>query len=698
VLTIQTTERIERLRQRMNDGEHLRHRVTAPDDWSVSEIDASVPERRAAALKAVLEMPVAIEPDELIVGMRTIVGPDDETGQRSWTIPSPTYYRGEEWKGFSGGVATHNVPGFNNVIDCGLGGLADRARARLADEADEFKREHLRSFVTALEAVSGFCRRYSDLADQMAADEADPVRRGELLTVAEVCRHVANERPRNLHEAIQLYWFTWLGVVMEVGALVSFGRLDQVLEPFWPTDPAEQGFAQELIDCLVVKCNDQNDLWRTHSLVNNALMLGGLKRDGTDGVNAVTWAVLDSVERLKMPDPQPAVRFHKDGPPELLNESCRMWRDGYSQISAWNDDVFVPAMVGMGFDAADARDYAIDACQDVNIFGKSQFYMAGSISLAGEMLETLNDGTDHATWEDFLADYEGHLAKTTHDRLTGYVREHQKPGDPTPFLSTTLDDCIERGLGGADGGLRFGDKGVFLGEPVCAINSLSAIKHVVYDTKAATLAEVRAACDADFEGCEDLRRKLLDAPKWGNDDDAVDLIGRDVVAFVSREINKYRIDENRRFLAGTHQAHHVMVGNGMPATPDGRHKGNALSPSMAPANGTEQNGPTAVIKSATKLDHSLTQWNFSLTINFDPSGMTGESGLSKFTALIQTFLAMQGPQLQVNCVSADTLRAAQKDPGAYQDLVVRIWGFCDRFVDLLPEYQEELIQRTKHAL
>ena len=682
-------------------NEHVRHRVVSPEAWSVAEMDCSLPQRKAHALRLVCEqMPVAIEPDELIVGMRTMVStPPGEPGW-TWMPTLPEYYRDEAEKAlYEHRSATHNVPGFANALRYGLGGLAEMSTARLADEPDETKRGFLKSFVIVCEAVGGLCTRYADLAAELADQTDCDQRREDLQSITDVCRHIATAPPRNIHEAMQLHWFVWLATILEVGCLVTSGRFDQLIGPFWPSDPAGQDRAKELLDCYVIKSNDQDDLWTGRSLINNNFMLSGLTPDGDDATNDVTWAVLDSVAKLRLPDPQLAVRLHKDSPPELIRHVARLLRDGVSQISVYNDDLFIPALVGAGFPVEDARDYAIDACQDVNIAGKSVFYNAGSYTLANWLLDTLQAVDDDAEWETFFRAYQARIAENIDEHLTEYAhRFNTRPADPCPFLSVMMDDCIAAGLGAANGGLRYRDKGVFLAQPVCAINSLAAIRKVVYEDRVATLADVRAACLADFAGYESLRRELQAAPKWGNDDDAVDLIGKELLDSAAQEIVRHRLDAQAGFLAGIHQAHHVATGQGMPATPDGRLSGDPLSVTLAPANGTARKGPTAVMRSITKLDPMLIQWNSSLTMTFDPASLAGETGLDKFAALITTYLAMSGPQLQVNCISADTLRAAQADPDAYGDLVVRVWGFCDRFVDLSPEYQQELIDRTAHAV
>ena len=629
-----TAPRVEFLRERMNRYEHAVHRLARPIGWSVADMDCSLAERRAHALHMACDrMPIAIGPGELIIGLRTLLPPEGGDGN-AWLTPLPTFIRdAEESESVNGGRSTsHNVPGFGKLVHYGLGELAFRARTNMEAATDSARREYLNSFVIACDAAGVLLARYAGLAGELARQPGEPGRRAELTRISEACDHLVTGPPRNLHEAMQLLWISWSLIVLEVGCLVSMGRLDQTLAPYWPTDPSEQAHAQELMDCFIVKCNDQNELWRGSSLINNQLMLSGLTRDGADATNRVTWSVLSSLDRLNMPDPQPAVRLHDNSMANLL-------------------------VAGMRTTPADAD------------------------------------------WEGFLGTYRQLIAEEAAGLCNRYSEDLQsKPGLPCPLLSVSMDDCIETGLDFANGGLAIRDKGVMLAQPVVMVNSLAALHKVVYGDGAATLGEVLEACEANWVGHEDLQRRLQDAPKWGNDDDAADLPGAEMFRFAAEEIWKHRMPDGSRFLSGIHQAHHVAAGHGMGATPDGRSQGQPMSPTLAPANGTEKKGPTAVMKSVTKIDPMVVQWNSSLTMAFDPASLRGDNGLMKFEALIRTWLQLRGPQLQINVVSGDTLRAARDDPDSYRDLIVRVWGFCDRFASLQPMYQDELIERTQHSM
>jgi formate C-acetyltransferase len=234
--------------------------------------------------------------------------------------------------------------------------------------------------------------------------------------------------------------------------------------------------------------------------------------------------------------------------------------------------------------------------------------------------------------------------------------------------------------------------------PVTAANSLAAIKHCVFDRKEVTPADLKAALAVNFEGWDALRKKLLAAPKWGNDDDRVDLLGKDLLEFSSREILKHRTISGDPFMPGIHQPHTFAVGEGLSATPDGRPQGEPVPVTLSPANGTDRNGPTAAMCSAAKIDPKMTPWNFALSLNFDPATVSGPEGIERFTHLFRAFFAMGGMELQGNVVSIDTLRDAQVHPDQYPGLVVRVWGFSGRFVELAKGYQDDLIARTSHAV
>lgn len=693
----------------MLNAEHGRHRIPLPADWSTSHLNCSIPERKAHSLKLVLErMPIFIEDEEPIVGSRTVFGPKSP-GQTEINHPSsdvglwayPRYLtEAERSVGATmpeGGSKAHYVAGYRKVLELGFGGIIDQASRRLKGEQSPEKRNFLSAVCIAYEGASVLARRYADLVSKMA-QKASGRREAELEGIAEVCAHVAIWPPRDFHEALQLFWFTHIALMVENHCLMSFGRFDQYMERFYDTHPPAK--TQELLECLLIKLNDQADVKQGEGHYgSDNLMLSGTRPDGRDATNRLTYACLDALDRLRLANPQFNIRLHKNSPRELVQQACDLARQGLGQLAFYNDDAVIPSLAGVGFPVEDARGYALDACQDILIEGSSDFYLGGSVELTPLLLEVLEESNGQATFAQLIESYKEEIAKAVQMRAEGYVRSLAYPVvSPLPFLSATLDDCIAKGLDVTQGGLKYRDKGMFVMSPVNAVNSLAAIRKVVFDDTAASLVEVKNACRNNFEGCEPLRQRLLAAPKWGNDDDEVDLLGKELLEFACQEILKHRIDSEARFLSGIHQPHHVTGGARVGATPDGRKAGEPFPVTMAPVNGTEHKGPTAVIKSVTKIDPMLCQWNSALTLSFHPTAIAGEEGLKKFESFLQTFLLLGGIQLQTNVVDTETLRAAQRQPEKYRDLVIRVWGFSAYFVDLSPGYQEEVIARTAHSI
>ena len=565
------------LRTRMLLGEHGRHRILIPREWSTAHMNADLPERKVMALKLMLErMPVAIEPGERVVGMRTVFGRTsvDQVGIENPStdvtlFAYPTYLTDEEHVGYGEAIGVsrmpegsskgHYVAGYDKVLRLGFGGIREEARRRIETESDPEKRTWLNAVCLAYEGASCLAHRYADLAVTMAKN-ASGESVDELLRIASVCRHVAEEPPRDLYEALQLFWFTHLVVTVENHALLSFGRFDQYMERFWETCPMDE--AENLLNCVLIKLNDQADIRQGEGHYgSDNLMLSGLKPDGCDATNPVTWACLDALDRIRLANPMFNVRLHRHSPADLVRRACNLASRGLGQIAFYNDDTVIPALCGAGFPVEESRDYALDACQDILIEGRSDFYLGGHLSMTDLLLNTLETLEDQADFDTLMTAYCGEISLTVARLARDYRKALSRPStSPLPFLSGTLADCVDNGMDVTQGGLKYRDTGMFVGSPVNAVNSLAAIKKVVYDDGTATLDEVKDALKDNYETSEPLRLRLLAAPKWGNDDPYVDLIGKEILEFACHEIQKHRIDEKARFLSGIHQPHHVTTG------------------------------------------------------------------------------------------------------------------------------------------
>ncbi|MCE5325335.1 MAG: hypothetical protein LLG01_02865 [Planctomycetaceae bacterium] len=709
------TDRIARLRQAMLQGHHGRHRIFMPTNWDVRGLDCSLVERKAHALAMLLDrMPVFIEPDELIVGGRTVMGrrgPGLEGLERprdpskdSLEYCCPRYARDEELDRLGrgeGGSQGHYVPNYPKVMRLGFGGIIAQAADRLARETVPSRCDFLKAVIVIFQGAAGLANRYAALADEQALD-ASPERAAELHEIASACRHVATQPPATFHQACQLAFFLHLVTVIENYSLLSQGRMDQYLLPSYAA--CEGARAALLLRCLLIKLNDIGDLKLgdvSYDGMDNVIV-GGLLPDGRDGVNDLTYAILDAAGELKLPNPQIAARVHRGSPPRYIHRLAELSTGHFGQLAFYNDDAFVPALESVGYCPADARDYVLDACQDVLIDGKSSFFVLAAVTLTGIFQQTLAEADDAWSFEQLLERFKRRIAENISDCVRQYNARENVDGretiSPLPFLSGTMDDCIEKGLDITQGGLRFNDKGMMVSAPVTAINSLVAVRAVVFDRKEATLSQLKAALAADWKGCEALRQKCLAAPKWGNDDDRVDLLGKEIVEFACREILTHRTGCGARVLSGVHQPHPWAAGTCYTATPDGRRSGEGIPVTLSPANGSDRSGPTAVMKSVAKIDPMLSQWNNALLMSFHPTAVRGREGLAKFTHLLEAFFAMGGMQLQLNVVSAETLRQAQREPQKHPDLVVRVWGMSARFVELCKGYQDDVIARTQHQL
>lgn len=701
------TRRVQELRNRMANVAHGSHRVEMPSEWHTSTMQVSMPERRAYALARILEnMPVAIDPQELIVGTRTAFGIQAGVSKSGAHTPNWTFNcfpetltQDEKERPHRGPRLSHNVGGYGKILELGFGGILAQAQDRLASEADSRKRDFLKGVCISFQAASVLANRYADNAEAVSK-ACEEERQPELNRIAAVCRHIATGKPRDLHEALQLCWFAHLILMIENYGLMSMGRFDQYIKPFWNTCPPEK--AQELLACFFIKMNDQTDIWVGEGATTNNVMLSGILPNGTDGTNDVTYACLDALDNLRMVEPMFAVRLHRESPGKLVKRACDLNVSGLGQIAFYNDGTFIPALARGGIPIESARDYALDACQDILIDGCSNLYIPSSYtyhSLTDLCLTTVKASSDVTTFDELLQACKESFV----ERNERFRKEHAEQlaisiRVPMPFTSGTLRDCVETGRDLGDGGARFSDMGVYINSPVNAINSLAAIKKVVFDDKLSTMPEVIRALETNYEAAEPLRQRLHNAPKWGNDDDYVDLIAKDFLEFCCNEVQSHKKDKTSHYLSGIHEAHHVSDGSRYGATPDGRLAGKPFPVTLSPANGTDQHGPTAIIRSMTKLDPMIFQWNCALGISLHPSGLQTEAGKEKFAALVKSYIVMGGPQLQCSIVDADTLRAAQKNPEDYASLVVRVWGFSARFVDLSTPYQDEFIERTLHAV
>jgi pyruvate formate-lyase/glycerol dehydratase family glycyl radical enzyme len=573
-------------------------------------------------------------------------------------------------------------------------------------------------------------RRYAARALELASAADDPVRRAELEEIAEVCGHVPEFAPRTFREAVQYYWFVHLGVTTELNPWDAFspGRLDSHLLPFYRRDLEEGRItaadAEELLQCLWIKFAGQpappkTGITALESGTYNDFVqigLGGLTPEGSDAVNELTYMILDVVEDMRLIQPGASVQVSSQSPDEFLLRAARIVRTGFGQPSFFNCDMIVEELVRQGKTLADARQGGSSGCVEAGAFGKENYNLSGYLNLPKILEITLHDGVDPATGNRIgLTTGDPVFFTTTGELVEAFSRQLRHFVDvkvegnaviedlyrtfmPAPFLSLLISDCIENAADYHAGGARYNTtyiQGVGIGS---LTDMFSAMKHLVFDTGVITMERLLDILDGDFDGAEVERQMLSNrVPRYGNDDDRADglmlkLFGafyESVEGRANGRGGEYHID----MLPTTV---HVFFGSVTGATPDGRRAGTPLSEGISPVQGTDLKGPTAVLLSAAKMDHSLTGGTL-LNQKFTPAILESEESLGKFVSMIRTYFRLGGHHVQFNVVDRDTLLRARSDPGSYRGLIVRVAGYSDYFCDLSAALQDEIIARTGHG-
>ena len=718
-------DRIRFLREETLSGRNKVARCQMPV-MDTSNEPGGIPVRKALAFKAICDnMPLYIGPEELIVGTRTYyefsVGSPLNAYPKFVNEADITRFGGD----FSNVNGTHYTPDLGILLANGVGGIIENAKKRKEDPAlQPWHHEFLDSVIIVYSGMQNLISRYAELAADLASHAQSEKEKQRLDGIAQACRHISCCRPASFREAVQLLWFGHLGIILESGLFINYGRLDVVLQPYLGNTSHDE--ALELIACLLLKMYDQADIEEGYFNKHEGQLvvtLGGQTPDGKSAVSDTTMLLLEAIDFTRLPEPEFNLRVCSLDPPEYLDRAAKLTISGCNFVSYYNDDTIVPALVGMGLKIEDARNYGFDLCQDLNIPGRSDFFTSGGMGLASELIEVLLKDQSYATFDELVAAYKEHMvrksrmnfarAELAHENLVNYgagkfeeyfanvakgidcAWDGRHPMCPLPYLSGMFHGTVENATDMIYESYPIKHRGALVGTPVEGINSLAAIRKVVYDDKLYTLEEVVQACREDYrgEGQEVMRNLLWNAPKWGNDDPYVDLIAKDVIEFCLRELNSYTFYNGAPLLAGVHQPHPVPTGKGMMATPDGRHKGQPVAVTMTPASGTMKRGATAALKSASIFDPSLLQWNYCFMINYYASAFEGERGREVFKNLLLTYFRRGGVQHQPNVLDAQALRNAQLEPEKYKDLVVRLWGVSAHFVDLPRELQDEMIAR-----
>ncbi len=580
--------------------------------------------------------------------------------------------------------------------------------------------EFLNAALICLEATGRFIQRHADLALEMAASEEDETRRAELQEIAAVCRRIASEPPNTFREALQLIWFIYLLVNLESDHIIHCagpGTLDRWLIEFYQEDVKAKRLtpeqALELLECFFVEMNAS--LPRGGIL---PLAIGGLKAEGEGAENELTWLCLKSAADLRMLHPSLALRYHRNMPRELLRAALRCIGSGNSYPALFNDDVCVASLRQSGVSEKDAWDWVHSICTELTAVGKTCAWIAapylnlakcleltlnhGRCLLTGEQLgEDLGDLTTYADFEELYDAYKKQVSFIMDKGLQATARNQQqaKEKTPYPFLSCFTADCLEKGRDYTDGGARYNPdyvQGIGLST---AADSLTAIRHFIFDKGMVDPEHLLNALKSDFNGFEELHQRLLNKPpKYGNDDDYADRVFAGLVEDFYGEVKRHTNATGRACFPGfmTWESHNLL-GKGTGASADGRRARAALSDSVGAVQGMDRKGLTALLLSVTKSDYVPAVGGVTFNVKVSPEMFSSDEMLERLEAALVTYFEAGGFQVQVNVLSRQLLEEALENPDLHTNLIVRVGGFSAYFVELDRGLQEEIIARTIHS-
>lgn len=610
----------------------------------------------------------------------------------------------------------HIIIDYPRLLKNGLGQLVGEMRSLTTQHPDN---AFYQAALLLLEASQRHILRYSALAQEMSFACSDALRREELANIAEISRTIATERPRGFYQACQLFWYMNIILQYESNASsLSLGRFDQYMLPFYQTS-LQQGeepqFLQELLESLWIKCNDIVLLRSTSSAryfagfpTGYTILLGGLTETGRSAVNPLSFLCLDAYQNTQLPQPNLGVRVNELIDRPFLLKTAETIRIGTGIPQIFNDEVVVPAFLNRGVSLEDARDYSVVGCVELSIPGKT--YGLHDIAMFNllkvmEIVLLENEGNANLSYDDLL--------EQIRHKICHYVKLMAQGSNicdighrdwaPVPLLSSFISDCLHNGKDITEGGARYNFSGV-QGIGIANLSdSLHALKGIVFDQQRLSFDELIATLKANFatpEG-EQIRARLINRfEKYGNDIDVVDNISADLLRFYCKEVETYHNPRGGQFTPGSYTVSaHVPLGAVVGATPDGRYAGEQLADGgLSPMLGQDAQGPTAVLKSVSKLDNYLLSNGTLLNVKFTPSTLEGQSGLNKLADFLGAFTKLKLQHIQFNVVNAETLRAAQVKPQDYAGLVVRVAGYSAFFVELSKEIQDDIIRRTAHQL
>jgi len=596
-----------------------------------------------------------------------------------------------------------------------------------AEATDKF--EELKAMEISCDAVIVFAERHAALADELALNESNPQRVAELQKIAEVCRRVPANAPRTFHEAIQMYWFVHLGTITELNGwdAMNPGHFDQHLTPFYERELAagtltrEQ--AKELLCCFWIKVNNhpappkvgitarESGTYNDFTNIN----IGGITSDGNDGVSDVSYIMLEVVEELHILQPGNSVHVSSKTPDRFLEAACKVIRQGHGYPSIFNPDIYVAELLRQGKSLRDAREGGCSGCIEVGAFGKEAYVLTGYLNVPKILEVTLNNGVDPVTgkvvgiatgeprdfdcYEELYAAFVRQLnfIVDTKIRVSNYIDRMFAKYAPAPFLSVVIEDCISKGRDYYDAGPRYNTNYIQCTGLGTTTDSLAVLKKHVFDVETFSMERLLDAVDKNFENEAFVRQTILNkTPFFGNDDDFADDIALQIYADLFAAIDgKPNVKGETFHLNMLSTTCHIYFGKVMGATPNGRLAGKSISDGTSPSHGADTHGPSAVVRSLTKLDHTLSGGTL-LNQRFLPSLLKRDEDVVRLGQLVRSYFTLGGHHIQFNVVDTATLKAAQEAPEDYKDLLVRMAGYSDYFNDMNADLQQEVVERTEN--
>jgi len=593
------------------------------------------------------------------------------------------------------------------------------------------KREELLGMKLVCQGMIVMGERYAALARRMAQEESDPKWKDELLKLAEVCDVVPKNKPETYRQALQMYWFTHIGVTLEMNNWDAYspGKLDQHLEPFYEKGIKDKTLtrseAKELLEALWIQFNNQPAPPKVGITLKESatytdfcnINTGALRKDGSSGISEVSYLILEVMDEMRLVQPSSNVQISKKTPEIFLKKAAAISRKGWGQPAFYNSEAIIQELLNMGKSLDDARESGIaSGCVETGTAGKEAYVLTGYLNVPKVFELVLFRGYDHYTNKQVGLDLGDPRQFKNYDALFDafkkqlqYVVDTKVAGNhliermymthmPVPLLSVITDDCIKKGVDYNAGGARYNTSYIQVVGISTITDSLSAMKTHIFDESSFDMARLLDALKSDFVNDDELWQLVDTAPKYGNDDERADDILVDV-ADALQEVIAGRDTPNGaktvvEFLPTTS---HIYFGQVMEASPNGRKKAKPLADGISPEKGADRNGPTAVIRSAARLDQLKTGGAL-LNQKFTPSVVEGEQGLANMAALIRSYFIMDGHHIQFNVIDRQTLLDAQKNPKEYKDLIVRVAGYSDYFNNLDKALQDEIIARTEQIL